>query len=60
MELKTKVCIPVKKEDREYHFDMPYGCPLGEAYDVVHEVLQKIVELSRDAADKTKREEDKK
>ena len=41
-----KVHFEIQRDDRTYVFELPAGCPTGEAYDVVHEMLQKIVERS--------------
>lgn len=38
-------------QKREYMFSMPYGCPLGEAYDVVFEVLQQIAKRTKEATE---------
>lgn len=62
MELKTKVSIEVSRQDgettRHYQFILPYGAPLGEVYDVCHDMLQEIVKMAQNAADKAKKEED--
>ena len=65
MDMKTKVSMEIEKNSGDkknlYVFMMDYGCPLGEAYDACHEVLEKIVKLSQEASDRAKRkEEDKK
>jgi hypothetical protein len=57
MELKTHIHFEVEKTDRTYTFSMPVGGTLGEAYDAVYEVLEKILSLSREAADKVKQVE---
>ena len=58
MDLKTKVSIEVVRGEDEkkrvYQFLMPYGVALGESYDVCHEVLQKLVEMAKDASDRAK------
>jgi len=56
-DLKTMVYIEVKKNDRTYVFSLPFGCPLGEAYDAAHEVLQSILDMSKQAADNAKQRE---
>ena len=60
MDLKTKVAIEIVKEQddkkRNYQFIFDYGVPLGEAYDVCHEVLQKLVEMAQQANDRAKQE----
>jgi len=37
---------------RTYSFDFPMGAPLGESYDVCHEVLNQITKMAADAAEK--------
>lgn len=62
MDLFTKISIEVVKESdnkkNHYQFIMPYGCKLGEAHDVCHELLQKLVEMAQNVVDKTKRKEE--
>lgn len=62
MELRTNATFVETRgegdQKREYMFSMPYGCPLGEAYDVVFEVLQRIVERSKEAAANAERKKD--
>jgi hypothetical protein len=57
MEIKTHIHFEVEKNERKYVFDMPAGASLGEAYDAVFEVLEKIVSMSKEAVDKSKRPE---
>lgn len=52
------VDLAVEKNGGSYVFSMPVGAPFGEAYDVAFEVLSKIVELSKNAAEKMKRKEE--
>jgi hypothetical protein len=47
-------------EGFKFAFDMQLNAPLGLAYDFAHKVLMEIIELSKDAAEKAKRTEDKK
>lgn len=57
MELSSVVVMTVKKGERNFELLMPMGAPYGEAYDAVFEMLGKIVELSKEAAEKAKRPE---
>lgn len=54
MDIVSKVAIEIKKEDRVYRFEMPVGAPFGECYDSAFQVLNKIAELSKEAAEKVK------
>lgn len=56
MELVTKayVSIDIKVGERMYQFYMPVGAPYGEAYDAAFSVSAKILELAKDAVDKSK------
>lgn len=62
MDLKTKVSIEIVRENNDkkntYQFIMDYGVPLGEAYDVCHEVLQRILELSKQASDRAQQKKE--
>jgi hypothetical protein len=57
MELKSVVVIETKKNDRIFQFSMPVGAPFGECYDACFEVLNKVVELSKEAAEAAKPKE---
>ena len=63
MDLKTKVALQVTKTDndvsREYVFLMPYGSPIGEAYDVCHEVLQELVKMAENINKKAAQNKEK-
>jgi alpha-D-ribose 1-methylphosphonate 5-triphosphate synthase subunit PhnI len=52
--------LKLEKNDKTFTFSMPLGCPIGEAYDATHEMLNELVLLSQEAADKAKRPEEKK
>ena len=54
--MSQKISIEVKRDDRLYEFEMPFGSPCGEAYDACHEVLQELVKISQQAADRAKPE----
>lgn len=51
MNIKSVVSIEITKDDRKYSFNMEVGSPFGEAYDAAFDVLQHIVNLSKQAAD---------
>ncbi len=59
MELKSMIAIEIEKNDRVFSFLLPVGAPFGEAYDAAFEVLGKIIEMSKEAADNMKASEDK-
>ena len=48
------VNFEVVKGDRKYVFSIEMGAPLGECYDVCHEVLMEIMKLAQQSADKVK------
>lgn len=54
MEVRSCVQFDVVKESRTYSFIMPVGGSLGEGYDAAFQVLEKILEMSKNAADKAK------
>jgi hypothetical protein len=54
MEVKTHVHFAIDKDERKYVFSLPAGGTLGEAYDAAYQVLEKILEMSKEAADKAK------
>ena len=54
MDLKSVVSVEVKKNDRIFQFLMPVGAPFGECYDACFETLNKIAELSKEAAEAAK------
>lgn len=47
MELKEFVALEIKKEKFTYHFQIPVGATLGEAYDACFECLNSIIELQK-------------
>ena len=59
MEIKTHIHFLIDKQDFKYVFIMPAGGTLGNAYDACFEVMQKILDMSQEAADKSKRQEEK-
>jgi len=54
MDLKSAVIIETKKNDNVFQFIMPIGAPFGECYDACFEALNKIVALSKEAAEAAK------
>lgn len=50
MKQQLLVTIEIQKNDRTYIFSMPYGAPIGEAYDSCHDVLKEIVQMGQNAA----------
>jgi hypothetical protein len=48
------VTIQMKSDKNTYIFTMPYGAPLGEAYDAAHSILQEIIKFSQQAAEQAK------
>lgn len=57
MNQKALVEMEIVKGERSYRFLIPMGAPYGEVYDACHEIIMKISELAKEAADKIKREE---
>ena len=53
-EINLRSCLDfeVEKEGRRYSFHMPMGAPLGEAFDAVFSVLEKVRELQAGAVTK--------
>lgn len=56
---KGMIHLEIKKEERVYTFIMPMGSPIGECYDAAHEALNTIMDMGKQAVDKSKREEKK-
>lgn len=54
MNQKAAVLLEVNKNDHLYQFVMPVGAPFGEAYDAAYEVLNVIVQMAKEAAEKAK------
>ena len=57
MEVKNVICFEIEKEDRIYRLEMPMGAPLGEAYEVASNFLERMIELINENAEKAKLEE---
>jgi len=51
---KIATTFESKKGDKTYIFTMPYGAPLGEAYDAVHDILLDLVAMSHRYAEQVK------
>lgn len=54
MTLKNTFTIEITKNERKFTFTMPSGTPIGEAYDVGHELLQALVKLAHEATEKAR------
>lgn len=54
MDIISKIALEIQKEERVYRFEMPIGAPFGECYDAAFQCLNKIAEMSKEAADKVK------
>ena len=59
MEMKNKVILEIVKEDLPYRLELPAGCPLGDAYQVVGKFMDKMVELINQHQQKRTQEEEK-
>ena len=46
--------MTIKEGDHEFIFMMPYGSPIGSAYNAAHKVLVDLTEMARNAAEKAK------
>lgn len=57
--MKSLVSFEVTREDRTYSFTMPAGAKAGEAYDVLMEFLQKVVQMSHESVKAMERSTDK-
>lgn len=60
MNEKLVVHFSAEKDGHTFIFSMPVGCPLGLAYDAVHQVLEKITELAKKATEKAKQSDENK
>lgn len=58
MEFKNLVVLEIIKEDLPYRLELPANCPLGDAYQVVGQFMDKMVELIKTHQEKRKQEED--
>jgi hypothetical protein len=54
MELKSSVIMEVKRNDFVFRLELPVGAPLGDAYEVIFEMLGKVVEMAKESVDKAK------
>jgi len=59
MDQRAVLNMEVEKNGHLFVFSMPIGAPLGEAYDAVYGVLEEIIKLSNQAAEKMKLPEKK-
>ena len=58
LEAKNKVVFEIEKEERKYHFMVAEGAPLGEVYMVLGEMLDEVVRLINEHAEKRNKKED--
>lgn len=58
MDIKTSVILEVEKDGHVFSLSMPSGAPFGKAYDAAFDFLQKIIELSKQAADQAQQKKD--
>lgn len=54
MDQKFNIQMNIKEGDHEFIFLMPYGSPIGSAYNAAHKVLVDLAEMARNAAEKAK------
>ncbi len=54
MELKSVITMEIKIDDRVYVFMMPAGAPFGEVYDVTFKMLEKVVEMAKNASEQAR------
>lgn len=47
MDKSLRIEFKVTKGDHDYIFSIPYGSPLGAAYDAAHEMLSEIVVMAQ-------------
>ncbi len=57
MDQKLIIQMNIKDGDHEFTFLMPYGCPIGNAYNAGHQVLTNLAQMAKDAAEKAKAQE---
>ena len=55
MEEKGIYVIEETRNSRTYSLSMPLGSPIGEAFDVTHEFLQKLTQLAKKSAEQVKK-----
>lgn len=54
MNQRALVEMEIVKGERKYSFLIPLGAPYGEVYDACHEIMMKITDLAKEAAEKAK------
>lgn len=52
MDIRSVVNLEVEKNGNKFVFSMPVGSQFGDAYGAAFDVLTKVIELSKEAADK--------
>lgn len=58
MKLNSIISLEVEKDGHLFSFNMPVGSSWGSCYNAAFEVLLKIVDLSREAAEKARPADD--
>lgn len=59
MTLKSQVVIEITKDNHTFQFVMPTGVSYGTAYNAAFEVLQNILEMSKQSLEQAKPMEDR-
>lgn len=54
MDEKALIVWELKKEERVYQLQMPWGAPFGEVYDVIFHFLNQVTEKAKQEAEKVK------
>lgn len=54
---KQYVSLEIEKGEHKFYFNMPIGASYGIAYDAAFSVLQELVKLAQEAAQKAKPKE---
>lgn len=58
MNLHSRVNLEVTKGENSYQLYMPFNAPAGEAYDALFEMLQEVLKMARNNAEKMERKEE--
>lgn len=54
MDIMSTIQLRIIKNDRSYYFSIPVGAPYGEACDVLFECIEKLTDMMKEAASKSK------
>lgn len=54
MDIFSKIELHVEKNNRAYQFSIPVGAPYGEACDALFECIEKLTDMMKEAASKSK------